>query len=262
LDQAQHEVSCTPRPRVSPIRPHQSIFHPSSALSILLQSLCHLYILSFGHYGATIIEKKYGNSFEKGVTVRLLHPEMFGPLGQLFKTNLISKDEKRTIFGKKVFKPNHITNVVFILSCFQNTMITLVNHIGAPYSGSILESRSFCLWTGLSILFCVATATEAFKPLNEFLELAPMPSKLSKIFLLALIAFDGVISIVVDKLCVYLFDNERWKLMTNPKRVRTTKDHAADEEDLWLANERKANQSLSFLFGLGIIFLLIQHVVV
>jgi magnesium-transporting ATPase (P-type) len=250
MDQGQQEISSMPRARVSKIRPHDSIFHPSSALSILLQSICHLFTLTYGHHAATLIEKKYGDSFNKGVTVRLINPELFGPIGELFKSSTCAKDGKVNIFGRTPFKPNHVTNSVFILSCFQNTIISLVNHIGAPFHGRVFESRTFCFWICASFLFCVAAATESFPPLNKLLELAPMPSKQSKILILSLMVFDGLISFVADRLCIFLLDRRRWNEMAKPEKVSRGKGHAADLEEDLLCQERNMNKAMSLLFGL------------
>ena len=204
MDQGQHEVSSSPRPKLSIIRPHQSIFHPSSAVSILLQAICHLFILSYSHHAATVIEKRHGESFKHGVTVRLSNPELFGPVGELFKSCTVShQGESRSgFFGRRRFIPNMISNTVFIISCFQNTIIGLVNHVGIPYNGHILESSSFCFWLGASILFCIITATESCKPLNTILELSKFPNKQSKLLLLLLMIFDGTVSLIIDRLCI------------------------------------------------------------
>ena len=259
MDQGQQQINSMPRPRISQIRPHQSIFHPSSALSILLQSICHLFTLTYGHRAATVIEKKYGDSFKKGVTVRLRNPEMFGPIGELMQSSTAAQDGRMSIFRRKPFKPNHITNMVFILSCFQNTVIALVNHMGPPFNGNILESRTFCFWVGGSILFCVAAATEAFKPLNKMLELAPMPSKQTKVLLLSLMLFDGLISFMADRLCIYLFDRRRWNEATKSVEVSNDMDHAAAVEENLLNEERKANQAMIIVFGLVGVFLILQN---
>ncbi len=263
MDQGQHEASCMSRPKVSELRPQKSIFHPSSALSILLQSICHLYILSYGHHVATVIEKKYGEGFKEGVTIRLIKPELFGPLGEVFKSYSVTKDGNTGLFGKKRFIPNHITNNVFIISCFQNTMIGLVNHQGLPFNGQILESRSFCFWIGASIIFCIMVATESCKPMNSVLELAPIPSRASKSILLLLIAFDGLISFIIDKLCIYLLDRKRWEALRVTTQINIKKefDHAADYEEYLLQEERKLNKTMLRVFSCIGIWLIIQHIV-
>lgn len=193
--------------------------------------------------------------------MRLINPKLFGPLGELFKSSSVSQDGKTNIFGKKVFEPNHITNAVFIISCFQNTMIGLINHIGAPFNGSILESRSFCFWIGTSILFCIITATETYKPLNTILELAPIPSKCAKLLLLVLMAFDGVTCFVIDRLCIYLLDRGRWNAAKKRVKIQKGMDHAADFEENMLQEERKINQTLIIGFSLIGIMLIIQYAI-
>ena len=251
IDQGQNEISCSPRPRLSKIRPHQSIFHRSSALSVLLQSVCHVYYLSYAHHAANHIEQRYGETFKKGVAIKLANPELFGVLGEMFRyrsTNNLA--EETGIFRRRRFRPNHITNTIFILSCFQNTMIALINHIGEPFNGNILESRTFCFAVGSSLLFCICVTTVAIKPLNDFLELASNHSKNSKVLLLTIMAFNGLIPFIVDKLCTYLLDKKRWKESWKTAIVAENPDHAADVEQNLLLQERNANQALIIVFGI------------
>lgn len=255
VDQGQNEISCTPRPRISEIRPHQSIFHHSSAMSVLLQSICHLFYLSYGHYVANQVERKYGKSFTKGVSIKLANPELFGALGEMFKYRTTTeKMEETSIFRKKRFKPNFVTNTIFILSCFQNTMITLVNHVGRPFNGSVLESRTFCFAVGTSILFCLCATTEAFKPLNQFLELAPNHSRSTKVLLLAIMAFNGMVPLILDAICTSLLDEKRWNVLIKSEEAPKSLGHAADMEQNLLMQERNMNTVLMAILGIISLF--------
>lgn len=106
-------------------------------------------------------------------------------------------------------------------------------------------------------------ATESCKPMNSVLELAPIPSRASKSILLLLIAFDGLISFIIDKLCIYLLDRKRWEALRVTTQINIKKefDHAADYEEYLLQEERKLNKTMLRVFSCIGIWLIIQHIV-
>ena len=158
-------------------------------------------------------------------------------------------EEETGIFRRRRFRPNHITNTIFILSCFQNTMIALVNHIGQPFNGNLFESRTFCFAVGASVVFCICVTTVAIKPLNDLLELATNHSNNSKVLLLTIMAFNGLIPFIVDILCTYLLDKKRWDESWKTAILPANPDHAADVEQKLLVQERNMNQALMVVFG-------------
>ena len=56
-----------------------------------------------------------------------------------------SSMSQQGFFGKSKFQANYVSNNVFLVSVFQNAVMSLVNHPGKPYSVAFLESRPLCL---------------------------------------------------------------------------------------------------------------------
>ena len=240
MDKGQSDVSCMPRPRIPRIRPHESIFEPAVALSVLLQSIIHLFVLTKGVSGASLIQSQC-NDQSAGLRIRLAQSNLPG-------LNMpISSDGGGggNLLGRVPFQPNLVTNVVFLLSIFQNVIISSVNHSGLPFHGSLLESRSFCIWAAMSILFCIVMALEVQPSLNVFLQLAPMTSRAFQIFIISLFLFDGIASFLADRLCVYFLDRELWKeLGRRDYDPSEDTEYAADIEENLLRTERGKNMRL------------------
>ena len=88
-----------------------------------------------------------------------------------------------------------------------------------------------------------------------------MPSKYTKVLLLALMAFDGITCFMIDRLCIYLLDRGRWNAATKKIKIQKGVDHAADYEESLLQGERDMNRRFRITFGLIGIMLIIQYVV-
>ena len=237
MEQGQSDISSTPRSRIPRIRPHESIFHPAVALSILLQSIIHLFVLSKGVKGANQMES-YHNQHTDGLRIRFSHSMLQG-----MNMPITEGGSGGNVLGRMPFRPNLVTNVVFLLSIVQNVMISSVNHSGLLFHGSLLESRSFCIWASLSIIFCIAMVLEVQPSINEMLQLAPMSSKAVQIFVISLILFDGIAAFLADRLCIYFLDRQQWVELQEVKNREPVEgsEYAADIEDNLLRTVRQKN---------------------
>jgi cation-transporting ATPase 13A1 len=249
MDQGLSEISCSPRSRIPRMRPHDSIFHPAVASSILLQALIHLFVLSKGVEGARQMETHISH-LNEGLRIRFSHSLLQG-----MNIPLIEDDNgsTRNVLGRVPFRPNLVTNVVFLLSVFQNAMISAVNHSGLLFQGSLLESRSFCMWASISIIFCIMMVLEVQPSINEMLQLAPMNSRTFRSFMLSLIIFDGLASFLADQICIYFLDKEQWAELSKVNKSQPLEDsvYAADIENKLLQAVRQKN--LSFVQRIVII---------
>lgn len=240
--------------------------------------MIHLYTITSGTNYANLLETKCNGNVDLSAGLQIRWRGSSGPLSgtssSMCSTSSSSDNGSKTLLGRTPFRPNHITNTVFLLSVFQNCVISVVNHVGFPFHRSILESRHLCVWIGACTFFCIAAVVELFPALNQLLELAPMPiipptssNKLSsssssaKIFMILLFSMDFVGSMAVDRLCLYLFDRELWdekkKFKQQQSQSGSSKRNknndgqaaAAVEEDA-LYKERLENQTLLVGFGL------------
>lgn len=237
MDQGQSEVSSRPRSRIPRIRPHESIFHVTTATSVLLQSIIHLFLLSKGVKGAKLMES-YSNRYTDGLRVRfsdMLLQGMDMPVSE--------GGNERNVLGRVPFRENLVTNVVFLLSIFQNVMISSINHSGVLFHGSLLESKSFCVWASISILFCTSIALEVQPSINRMLQLAPMSSKVFQTFLISLFFLDAVFAFVADRLCIFFLDRQQWVALRAVKNKEPIEgsEYAADIEENLLNDVRKKN---------------------
>ena len=82
-----------------------------------------------------------------------------------------------------------------------------MNHKGAPFYGSILESRQLCLFLGASILFVIAGFAETFPTINSILELRQWLSRRAKLTILALCAIDVMACSASKRICAIMWDN-------------------------------------------------------
>ena len=236
MEKGQCEVSCLPRAKISRLRPKDSIFHPAVSLSVVLQAIIHLYVLNKGVHGASMWQSER-DSHRGGLSIRLMNSALAG----VMPVTSSAGSKEGNLLGRSPFRPNCVTNVVFLLSIFQNVMITLINHSGLPFHGSLLESRSFCIWATVSVLMCIAMVLEVEPGLNKILQLAPMTAKSFRTFVLSLFLFDGLASFAADRLCLYFLDRDLWRERRNPIEFAGTSELASDMEEKLLADERKKN---------------------
>lgn len=246
--QASYQASCTARPRLSTLRPEQSLFNPTSVLLVCTQAFVHLMTLTAGVRIANTLEVIYATPSEKKSRVRWKedgskHPVVFTTLARALAASPRSLDLKEkqsrglNLLGRPPFRPNYATNIVFFFSIFQNAVSTIVTHTGKPFYGTVLESRKLCVSVGLALLFAIAGVSETFPWANTFLELRPLPSRRFRRVLLVLFAVDFFGCFAAT--CVFKGFREQHKevVATHPKS-------AADAEEALLAEESKNNQAL------------------
>lgn len=251
IDQASDQASCTARPRLSVLRPEQSLFDPAIVLSVCMQAFVHLATLAVGVRMANALEVIHATPDETKSRVRWKgndqkHPIVFTKLARALATSpRVSELEEKpkrglNLLGRPPFRPNYATNVVFFLSIFQNAVSAIVTHRGKPFYGTMLESRKFCVSVGLALLFCVAGVSETFPGANAFLELRPLPSKKFKRLFLVLFAVD-FFGCIAGKRLVEGFGEQ---VHVDNEAVGTLSKSAADAEEALLAEESIANQAL------------------
>jgi hypothetical protein len=223
-------MSCSPRPYISRIRPSQSLFHLPTLIPLIGQALVHVIILSKGAKICSSLSAETSSRDQKSLSLRFP-----------FIKSAFSSSEDITYSINRVvherFRPNLLTNYVFILSIAQNTIIALTNQRGRPYQLDVLECRSVILWAFSSLLFCIILVTEEFPVLNRFLELAPWPNKKSQAVVLLLLALNSLTSLGFRFLAR---SPQRHSEFIRSDGIR----HAADFEVQSLRSDRVANAQL------------------
>lgn len=270
IDTAGYAASCSPRPRLALSRPPASMFHPMIALSIFVQAAIHLTTLTAGVNMANALGSVYDTSAKKRAQlIRWRGPEPSSKPTSLTAVILNSLAGSTTgteegskqglnIFGRPPFRPNYTTNVVFLMSIFQNTVTSIVNHKGKPFCGSILESRQFCIFAGTSLLFVIACIAETFPHLNALLELRSLPSRKFRLCLVALLLINFAGCFAADWACSVLL-NPDCHSSRQDRRNEVQVQTAADEEELLLSEESKSNKLLLATMLAGMIFLIVDN---
>jgi cation-transporting ATPase 13A1 len=169
-DRAAFMASSTPRPRlIANVRPSET-FNFGEVLSTLGQASVHIATLTLAVNSAKQLQERYpSDERHTGFGIRWsstvsenaasVGAVLASLTGSATSTSLSSSEEKQpqSFFRRNPFRPNYVSNAVFIVSIFQNAVITMVNHGGRPFSVSFLESRPLCLSGMLMYLPNVAT---------------------------------------------------------------------------------------------------------
>lgn len=156
-DRASFMASSTPRPRLTAnVRPSET-FNIEEVLSILGQAIVHIATLTLAVKSAKQLQEQYpSDERHTGFGIKWLSTAsdnaasvgavLSSLTGSATSTSLSLDDKQpQNFFRRTPFQPNFVSNAVFIVSIFQNAVITMVNHGGRPFSVSFLESRPLCL---------------------------------------------------------------------------------------------------------------------
>jgi hypothetical protein len=153
-------------------------------------------------------------------------------LNSLLKAPVTSKHDDRPailkLFQRAPFQPNYITNVVFLSSIFQPAVSTLVNHLGRPFHGAVLEHRQMIVGIGLSLLIPLVLITQGFPIVNGFLELRPWPIESSSVKN-AQLSILGIFALnfVLSYLLAVVFGSKR-----APTVAKTISDEKSDNQQI------------------------------
>lgn len=295
-DRASFMASSTPRPRLTAnVRPSET-FNIGEVLSTLGQAIVHIATLTLAVKSAKQLQKHYPSDERHtgfGIKWSSTTSDNAASVGAVLSSltgstsTPLSLDDKQpqNFFRRTPFQPNFVSNAVFIVSIFQNAVITMVNHGGRPFSVSFLESRPLCLSgmyqdnasyfsalhaplhiispfpsrhthhfsVGLSFVLAIACLAETLPIVNNFIQLAPFPKKSSKVALLRLLLFNISSCYFIEYFSTFIFRRDIWRERNKSYHaVSTPGTLAADEEDLLLLEERKQNIILVYFLCLMI----------
>ena len=165
-DRASFESSSTPRSRLVGLgtRPPTSPLHLAEIASIALQAMVHIVTLTLAVSQGKQLEASCIHQTQNGFGLKLTSRTsekgsagaVLASLVDHMDSTLPSHEPAPTRIGflrRSPFQPNHVSNHVFIMSVFQNAVMTLVNHQGKPFSLAFFESRPLCLSGKLLSMF-------------------------------------------------------------------------------------------------------------
>lgn len=265
IDQASYQAACTGRPRLSSLRPEQSLFNPKSALLVCSQAFVHLMTLTAGVRVANALEATYATGdtakcskvqWKGDGRLNRGHTSTFSTLaGALAAVPRSSDSDKKRgrgldLLGRPPFRPNYTTNIVFLLSIFQNAVSAIITHKGSPFYLSVLESRQFCFSVGLALLCAVAGASETFPVANSLLELRSLPSRRFRRIFLAILVIDFVGCFSFKWVVQGCEERRNIDEESRNKSAVACRESAADTEEALLMEEAKSNRALLLVMSI------------
>lgn len=97
------------------------------------------------------------------------------------------------------FKPSILNSVVFLVQTASQVTTFLASYYGPPFMEP-LTFKSFIAKAAIATyIFCIACALDLSNGLTEYFQLIPLPEPHERIALVAIIVFDTVVSLALDK---------------------------------------------------------------
>ena len=112
---------------------------------------------------------------------------------------------------------------------------------------------------GLAFLLCIACLAESVPALNDFLQLAPYPTKAARVTMLRLLLWNIALSYFAEYFSTFCFRRDIWRA----RHERSVAAHpsplsAADEEERLLSEESGQNLAIVTLIACAICHFSIQ----
>jgi cation-transporting ATPase 13A1 len=110
------------------------------------------------------------------------------------------------------FRPNVINTVVFIGSIVTQANSFGANYTGEPFMESFRSNKMLSRSLVLAWFVAVVCATDVFPPLNDMLQLVPLPSNYFRFQIIFLYLIDTVLIFVIEKGVRHYYGTEKSKL--------------------------------------------------
>jgi len=159
-----------PLDKLSPVRPLNSIFHPSLFISLLGQFAVHLAVM----YIAVGRAKEH-----------------------------LPADYKVELDGE--FKPGIVNSVVFLVSNVQQVTVFVVNLKGRPFMHGLTENRPLLYSLAATFILVFMFASETMPGLNKYFQLVPFPTDEFRDWILTLLAGNVILTLFWDRLMQLIF---------------------------------------------------------
>jgi len=159
-----------PLAKLSPVRPLNSIFHPSLFLSLLGQFSVHLAVM----YWAVNSAKEH--------------------LPDDYEVNLDGE-----------FKPGLVNTVVFLVSNVQQVTVFVVNLKGRPFMNGLTENRPLLYSLAATFILVFMFASESMPGLNKYFQLVPFPTEEYRNWMLTVLGCNVAVTFCWDRLMQFIF---------------------------------------------------------
>lgn len=180
-------------------RPLPNIFNIYTISTVLLQFIIHFMSLVYLVQEASeYVEKDIVNTTTSlSLNNSLLHNVNASSL------NSIDPVEEE-------FKPNVVNSAVFIISMALQICTFSVNYRGRPFMENLVENKPLLYSTlgTVAVILCLSMGT--LEKLNEHFEIIQFPYKF-RLTLIVVLVFDCFGSYIMDRLCLWLFGEGKFK---------------------------------------------------
>lgn len=256
---ARYKASCTPRPRLPTSvswRPSESLFNPATLFLTVSQALIHIIFMAVGVSYAKRLEGASSTGeplkLHQHLPVMSNHSGKLGAVLNAISSSMIlqsANDEDNgtagmmsLFFRRPPFRPNFVTNVVFLLSVLQSAISSVVDHRGKPFHQTLTESRETCRSLGLTIFFYVVCISGSIPSLTKQLEVKPFPTRNSKLVIIGIGILNGLACFVARWIADGIYLKSLGLKVPLPKKsANSSLFCAADHEERLLEEEAISN---------------------
>ncbi|KAF0757705.1 manganese-transporting ATPase 13A1 [Aphis craccivora] len=177
-------------------RPLPNIFNVYTISTVLLQFIIHFCSLVFLVQEAGV----YAENDSVNTTLLLSNDSSLSN-----STNLDSADS-----DIDEFKPNVVNSAVFIISMALQICTFSVNYRGRPFMENLIENKPLLYSTVGTIMVILFLSMGTLQGLNEQFEIVQFPHEF-RVILITVLTLDYVGAYVVDRLCLWLFGEGKFK---------------------------------------------------
>lgn len=182
-------------------RPLPNIFNIYTISTVLLQFIIHFCSLVYLVHEASM----YAKDDDVNTTSLSSNNSL------LSNVNVTSLNSTETAdVEADTFQPNVVNSAVFIISMALQICTFSVNYRGRPFMENLVENKPLLYSTFGTIIVILCLSVGVFEGLNEHFEIVQFPYEF-RVILVSVLFVDYVGSYIMDRLCLWLFGEGKFK---------------------------------------------------
>ncbi|XP_050535234.1 endoplasmic reticulum transmembrane helix translocase [Daktulosphaira vitifoliae] len=182
-------------------RPLPNIFNVYTISTVLLQFVIHFMSLVFLVQEAGLHSEENSRNHSQNID-------------DLDLVNINLTDTNSTSFNiESEFKPNVVNSAVFIISMALQIFTFSINYRGRPFMENFIENKPLFYSTLGTIAIILSLSTGFIDGLNEQFEIVQFPYNF-RVILIGVLSLDFIGSYIIDRICLWLFGEGKFKKAT------------------------------------------------
>ena len=198
-----------PLTRLSPSRPHATVFTPYVFASVTLQFAVHLAALVFAVEAAKRFAPDVDAAYNAAAAEATAVVDAAGATGATNATNATAAEFVHPLDAP--FHPSLVNTVSFLVNMFIQTTTILVNYIGEPFCVSLRNNTPLLYSVVGAYVLLLTLLSETFTALNQSMEMVPIPVELTHLIAAAMVV-DLVACWLVERLFAAAFPARQSKV--------------------------------------------------